>query len=188
MAKTKLGSKPFIYPYPVTLLGANVDGKPNYMALSFAGIVNMGPAMTAIGVARNHHTSKGIKENMTFSLNLPSTAMLEAADYVGMVSGASQDKSRVFKTFYGGLKTAPMVEECPISLECKVLKILDLGGVDDVIIGEIVESYCEEGCLTGGNPDVEKMKPFVLSMFDNRYFGLGRQEGKAWSSGKNYGK
>jgi flavin reductase (DIM6/NTAB) family NADH-FMN oxidoreductase RutF len=184
--KKTLGNKSFIYPYPVTILGANINGKPNFMTLAFVGIVNANPGMVALGCGKRHFTNAGIKENLTFSLNLPSRNMVEVVDHIGCVSGSKEDKSGLFKVFYGKLGTAPMIENCPLCLECKVLQMLDLGGFDDVIIGEIIESYCEIKCLTNDLPDIEKLKPFLLSMYENRYFGIGDYLGKAWSIGLNY--
>jgi flavin reductase (DIM6/NTAB) family NADH-FMN oxidoreductase RutF len=109
--------------------------------------------------------------------------MVKIVDYIGCVSGEKVDKTKLFKVFYGKLGSAPMIEECHLSLECKVLKMLDLGGFDDIVIGEIVESYCDEECLTNNLPDIEKLKPCLLSMYENKYFGVGEYLGKAWSIG-----
>jgi flavin reductase (DIM6/NTAB) family NADH-FMN oxidoreductase RutF len=187
MEKKNLGKKSFLYPYPVTILGANVNGKPNFMTLAFVGIVNANPGMVALGCGKGHLTNAGIKENMAFSLNLPSTDMVEVVDYIGSVTGNKVDKSVIFDIFYGKSGTVPMIEKCHLCLECKVLKILDLGGSDDIVIGEIMESYCDENCLTDGMPDIKKLKPFLLSMYENRYFSIGEFLGKAWSIGLNYG-
>jgi flavin reductase (DIM6/NTAB) family NADH-FMN oxidoreductase RutF len=186
MEKKKIGNKSFIYPYPVTVLGSNVHGKPNFMTLAFVGIVNTNPGMIALGCGKRHYTNAGIKENMTFSVNIPSTEMVEIIDYIGCTSGDKVDKSGLFKVFYGKSRTAPMVEECPLCLECKTLKILDLGGIDDIIIGEIIESYCDEKCLTNGLPDINKLNPFLLSMYENKYFAVGEYLGNAWGIGQNY--
>ncbi len=188
MSKKNLGNKSFLYPFPVTVLGANVNNQPNFMTLAFIGIVNTNPGMVAFGCNRTHHTAVGIKETGTFSINLPSTDMIKVVDYIGCVSGKKTDKSGVFKVFYGKLETAPMIEECPLCLECKVLKVLDLGGLDYTVIGEIIECYCEEKCLTNNLPDIEKLKPYLLSMYENRYFSIGEYLGKAWNIGLNYKK
>jgi flavin reductase (DIM6/NTAB) family NADH-FMN oxidoreductase RutF len=188
MSKKNLGNKPFLYPFPVTILGARVNNKPNFMTLAFVGIVNAQPGMIAFGCNRQHYTAAGIKENMTFSINLPSTDMVKVVDYLGCVSGKKIDKSGLLKVFYGKLQTAPMIEECPLCLECKVLTILDLGGLDYTVIGEIIECYCDEDCLTNDLPDIEKLKPYLLSMFENRYFAVGEYLGKAWKIGLDYKK
>jgi flavin reductase (DIM6/NTAB) family NADH-FMN oxidoreductase RutF len=186
MEKITLGSKPMIYPMPVTLVGADVAGKPNFMTIAFIGIVNMNPAMVAMGANPSHLTCKGIAENGTFSVNLPSAKMLEVTDYVGLYSGEKKDKSGLFKVFRGMTKTAPMIEECPLNLECTLIQKLSFGGTDDIYIGEIVQTFCGEEFMTSGKPDVEKMGTFVFTMNDNRYFSLGKAIGKAWSDGKKY--
>lgn len=186
MEKKTLGSKPMLYPMPVTLVGTDVTGKPNFMTIAFIGIVNMNPAMVALGANLSHVTTKGIIKNETFSVNLPSKKMLEVTDYVGLFSGVKVDKSRLFTIFRGETKTAPMIQECPLNLECRLVQRLSLGGTDEVFIGEIVQVYCAEEFLTDGKPDVEKMGLFVFSMNDNRYFSLGKMIGKAWSDGKKF--
>jgi flavin reductase (DIM6/NTAB) family NADH-FMN oxidoreductase RutF len=186
MEKIKLGRKPMIYPMPVALVGADVAGKPNSMTIAFIRIVNMNPAMVAMGVNPSHFTCKGIVKNRTFSVNLPSAKMLEVIDYVGLNSGEKKDKSELFKIFRGKSKTAFMIEECPLNLECKLVKKLALGGTDEIYIGEIIETYCEEKFMTDGKPDVEKMGTYVFTILDNRYFSLGKMISKAWSDGKKY--
>ena len=188
MSKRNLGNQSFLYPYPVTILGTMVNGKPNFMTLAFIGIVNTRPGMVAFGCGKHHYTTPGIKENMTFSINLPSQDMVKVVDYVGCVTGNKTDKSGIFKVYYGKLGTAPMIEECPLCLECKVLQILDLGGLDNIVIGEIIESYCEEKCLTDNLPDIEKLRPFLLSMYENRYFSIGTYLGRAWNIGLTFQK
>ena len=71
-------------------------------------------------------------------------------------------------------------------MECKVLQTLNLGGVDDIFIGEIIETYADKDCLENGLPDIEKIKPILFSMFDNRYFSTGNVIGQGWSDGKKY--
>lgn len=186
MEKIKLGSKPMIYPMPVALVGADVAGKPNFMTIAFIGIVNMNPAMVAMGANPMHFTCKGIVKNKTFSVNLPSAKMLKVTDYIGLNSGEKMDKSKLFTIFRGKTKTAPMIDECPLNLECNLIKKLALGGNDVIFIGEIVETYCEEKFMTNGKPDVEKMGTYVFTMNDNRYFSLGKIIGKAWNDGKKY--
>lgn len=186
MAKKKLGNQPFLYPYPVVLVGTEVEGKANFLAIAFCGVVNMNPGMLAIGINRGHHSTKGLLANRAFSVNIPSTAMLAAVDYAGLNSGSNVDKSRLFEVFSGEVAGAPMIKECPLSMECRVREVLDIGGNDYVVVAYVVETYAGEEYLTDGLPDVEKMKPAVFSMFDNRYWALGEFLGRAWSMGKDY--
>lgn len=171
---------------PTTLVGARVNGKPNYLTVAFCGVVQASPPMIAVTLGKMHHTNEGIRENQCFSVNIPSQDMVEITDYCGIVSGKRTDKSEIFETFYGKLETAPMIRDCPVNLECRLIDILDLGGASEVFIGEIVESYAEERYLCNEIPDIEKIKPIVFSMYDNNYWGIGEHLGKAWSIGKNF--
>ncbi len=186
MTKKTLGNKSLIYPMPVTIVGADVEGKPNFLTVAFIGIVNASPGMVAFGSNRRHFTNKGVLANRTFSVNIPSQDQLEITDYIGLYSGAKVDKSTLFEVFYGKLGNAPMIASCPLNLECRVTDVLERGGLDQIFIGEIVESYCEEKYLTDGTPDVAKMKPAVFTMYDNRYFAIGEYLGPAWSLGKDF--
>lgn len=186
MEKNKLGAKTLLYPMPITLVGANVNGKPNFLTIAYCGIVQRSPAMIAVTLGKPHYTNAGIKENGTFSVNIPSVEMVKVTDYCGLVSGAKVDKSRLFKTFYGELKTAPMIGECPINLECKLVQTLDVGGTNEIFIGEIVEAYAGEQYLTNGLPDIKKINPIVFSMFENNYLAVGEHIGKAWKIGLEY--
>lgn len=188
MVKRKLGSNPFLFPMPAAIVGAEVEGKPCYMTIAYCGIVNNGPAMLAIGSNPSHYTVKGIEEHGCFSVNIPSTDIVMETDYVGMVSGASTDKSDVFTPFYGSLKHAPLIEECPVGLECKLVKRLDIGGNDSIFIGEIVETYCNESCLEDGVPDIKKVDPVIYGTGTREYWGLGKKLAKAWSVGSGYVK
>ena len=186
MEKNKLGARTFLYPMPTTLVGANVNGKPNYLTIAYCGIVQHSPAMIAVTLGKPHYTNAGIKENGTFSVNIPSAEMVKITDYCGLFSGSKVDKSKLFETFYGKLKTAPMIRECPVNLECKLVQTLDFGGTNEVFIGEIVEAYAEEQYLTDGLPDLKKINPIVFSMHDNNYWTVGEHLGKAWKIGREF--
>lgn len=175
-----------MYPLPTTLVGANVSGKPNYQTIAYCGIVHHKPAMIAVNSGKRHYTNAGIKENGTFSVNIPSEELVTITDYCGIVSGRRVDNSILFDTFYGTLKTAPMIQECPLNLECKLVQTLDYGGSAEIFIGKIVEAYAEKKYLTNGLPDITKIKPIIFSMHDNTYWKLGEQLAHAFSIGKKF--
>ncbi|HQA80346.1 MAG TPA: flavin reductase family protein [Methanoregulaceae archaeon] len=187
IGKISLGKNAFPFPMPVTLLGATVHGKPNFMALGWVSRVNANPPMIGCGVGRHHYTSAGIKQNKTFSVNVPGRSMMAEADYCGIVSGETADKAGLFSVFYGELKTAPMISECPVCIECRLVQSVTYP-TNEFFIGEIVGSYTEERYLTGGKPDMKKIDPLLLSMPDNRYWSLGEYAGDAWSIGKSLKK
>lgn len=77
------------------------------------------------------------------------------------------DNSKTFDVFYGKLKPASLVSECALSIECKVTHVLNRSVDDDIII---IETYCNEDCITDRNPDIKKMDFPVFFMFENKYF------------------
>ena len=98
----KIGNRNILYPTPVTLVGAMVNGKINFLNIAHIGILNAAaPHLISLGMNKSHFTNLGIRENKTFSVNIPSETLMIEADYVGMVSGAKTDKSAVFETFFG---------------------------------------------------------------------------------------
>jgi flavin reductase (DIM6/NTAB) family NADH-FMN oxidoreductase RutF len=145
--------------------------------------VNYKPPMIAVALGKRHFTNSGINENKAFSVNIPGVDLVKETDYCGLVSGSEADKSRVFEVFYGELKTAPMIAQCPVCMECKLAKTVDLD-MDTLFIGEIAAVYSEARYLTGGKLDTQKIKPFMLTMPDNYYFGLGEKVAQAWSVGR----
>jgi flavin reductase (DIM6/NTAB) family NADH-FMN oxidoreductase RutF len=185
MEKIKIDSKARVYPMPMTVVGTMVNGKPNYLAVAWVCRVNATPPMMGVALGKGHHTNKGIREHKEFSVNVPGTDIIEAVDYVGLVSGEKVDKSKIFESFYGRLKHAPMIRSCPLTMECKVINTVDLP-TNEFFIGEIVGVYTEERYLTNGKPDIQKMKPFTLTMPDSGYWSVGEQVGKAWSIGKSF--
>ena len=185
MPKKEIKNGCHLYPMPVVLVGANRGGKANFMTAAFAGIVNLNPPKIALGLGKLHFTSAGIVENGVFSVNLPSTSMMEATDYCGLVSGHKVDKSGVFKVFYGKLEKAPMVEECPLTMECKLIQNSDLGQ-DTLFLGEIIATYCDDRYMEGKMPDIAKLDPLIFSVGDNSYWSIGKKLGTAWSVSKGY--
>jgi flavin reductase (DIM6/NTAB) family NADH-FMN oxidoreductase RutF len=183
MARIEVSTESICYPMPCSLVGTKVAGKPTFLTVAWFSMVNPKPPYIMISLGKTHYSNPGIIENGTFSVNIPSVSMVEATDYCGMVSGKKYDKSGVFKVFYGKLGSAPMIEGCPYSLECKLVKTIEMPA-EDMYVGEIVAAYSDDRFLTGGAPDLAKMQPFILSMADHRYLGLGAEVGKAWEVGK----
>jgi len=192
MTKNIIKSSSYLFPRPVVVVGANVNGKPNFEPLAYVSSVEDKPPLMSIASYEIHFTNIGIKENGTFSVNTPSEEIIERTDYCGIVSGKEINKSEVFEVFYGELKTAPMISKAPLNLECKVIKtiaIKDLTGAEkghELFIGEIINAYAEEEYLTEGLPDISKINTFTYSM--KKYWKIGQEVAKAWEVGKTYMK
>jgi len=187
MEKTKLGQQGFLLPMPMVIVGADVAGTSNFMPVAFVTRTNYAPPRIGIALGKMHHTNAGIREHGEFSVNVPHEGMRVVTDHIGLASGAKQDKSGLFTVFRGQLAHAPMVAECPLSMECRLVETVDQPS-NEFFIGEIVETYCNPECLADGKPDIARIKPFTLTMPDNRYWAVGAQIGKAWSDGRGFGK
>lgn len=173
----------FCLPWTQTILGTHYKGSVNFMALDWLTRVNYKPPMLGICVNNAHASNIAIRDTGEFSVNVPSTDMVEITDCTGLISGKQVNKSGLFEVFYGKLEAAPMIKTCPLSMECKVIQTIELPS-NTFFISEIIDIYSEERFLSDGKPDVKKINPFVLTMPDNRYWAIGDFVGKAWSAGK----
>lgn len=185
MAKVTIRPDRYMYPRPTLLVGANVDGKANFLAVGGGGVANAEPPMIGVPIRHQRYTLKGIRQNLTFSINTPSIDLVRETDYCGITSGAKVDKVKIcqFKVFYGDLKTAPMIEQCPLNLECKVVQMLNLGS-HSFVIGQVEGTYITESCLTDGKPDVNKIKPIIFNLESAEYIAFGEVIAKAFSIGQ----
>ena len=121
-------------------------------------------------------------------MNIPSADIVKEVDYCGMVSGSKVDKVAVckFKIFYGKLKNAPLIEQCPVNLACKVEHILELG-THHLIIGRVEETHISDNCLTDGKPDLRKINPFIYGMGHHpNTMPSGIRWAKDFPSGRNW--
>jgi len=190
MNKTKIKPGAYLFPMPVAIIGANVQEKPNFEPLAYVGIVEYKPPLISIASYETHYTNIGIKENGTFSVNTPTEEILTQVDYCGIVSGREKDKSKVFDVFYGDLKTAPMISQSPVNLECEVLKTISLKellGIEkahEIFIGKVLNAYSDERYITKEIPDIEKFKTFTYSL--GKYWKVGEKLAKAFDVGKSY--
>ena len=185
--KVSLGTVPLIYPIPIVLGGANVDGRPNYLTLGDVGIMGLNPPLVYISSGITHYTNIGILENQTFSINIPSTELLSKVDYCGLVSGSDVDKSTLFTNFYGELGNAPMIEECPVNLECKVVKEFSIQH-RQVFVGKVVQTYINEEFVSQGEgkkeiANLQKLDPIIYAL-DNRYYSIGKPIGTGYDEGQ----
>ena len=187
MNKMELGPQGFVYPMPMTLVGVDLETGPNFMPVAWVNRVQYSPPRLVVGMGKTHATSIGIREHGEFSVCVPSVDMMEVTDWCGLNSAlGAVNKATPFTILRGSLEFAPMIAECPLGLECRVYEVVDLGS-HDVFVADIVETWSEKRFLDeAGKPDIEKMRPFLLTMTDNRYWAVGEYLGDAWSVGKGY--
>ena len=172
---------------PVTLVGANVGGKPNFEAIAWFTFLASKPILVGVCSDKSHHTNLGVKENGTFSVNIPRAELVVETDYCGLYSGSKVDKSKVFHVFYGDLKTAPMVRECHVNMECRLVQTLEFEN-NELLVGEAVASYVDEECLSDGRCDIQKVNPFLYEegKIPPGYWKIGGQFATAFQIGTKY--
>jgi flavin reductase (DIM6/NTAB) family NADH-FMN oxidoreductase RutF len=185
MAKIKWEHMAF--PIPICIAGSLVKGKINYATYGSFGLLAPRPKLYVyIGSQATRYTNNGIKENGYFSVNIPSVDLMQKTDYVGLVSGQKNDKSAVFKSFFGSIDKAPMIEECPVNMLCKLIKTANDFPERDIFFGEVLETYVSEECIDNGLLDFKKINPlmFTLNGAGNAsYRKLGDAVGAAYREG-----
>jgi flavin reductase (DIM6/NTAB) family NADH-FMN oxidoreductase RutF len=173
-----------LYPMPTTLVGATVDGRPNFLAVAHVGILNHGtPQYLSIGLHKSHYSNAGIHENEAFSICLPSQDLMLETDYCGIMTGKKTDKAALFDVFYGQLENAPMIRQCPVNMEMKLHQVLDFQS-HDIFVGELVQTYADDRVMIDGSIDIAALKPLLFDMASKKYWRLGASVGNCWNAGK----
>src|SRR5512137_2442898 len=187
MMKKSLGAKTLLYPTPVCVISTyDPYGKPNAMTAAWVGICCSSPPCIAVSLRKATYTYGNIMERKAFTVSIPSEDYARHADYFGLVSGKNVDKfaSSGLTPLKSELVDAPLVQEFPIALECKLHRVMEIG-LHTEFIGEILDVKANESCLgADGLPDIEKVRPVLFSPEGRDYHGVGKFIGKAFSIGK----
>lgn len=185
--KKSLGPKTILYPTPVLIIGTyDSQGKPNLATVAWGGICCSVPPCIAISMRKATYTHGNIMEKKAFTINILSENMVKEADYYGIVSGRNKDKfaETNITPQKSDLIDAPYGKEFPLVLECKLLKVIEIG-LHTHFVGEIMDVKVEESVLDStGFPDIKKLKPFLFDPVSKDYFGTGQKLGKGFSIGK----
>ncbi len=166
-----------LVPCPVVLLSVTGEEKPNIITLSWAANVCSKPPTIAVGIRPNRYSHKMVQEAGDFVLNLPSAKQIEATVFSGTKSGREFDKFAEcgFTAAKSSKVTSPMIEECPINIECKTTQIVGLGS-HDLFIAEVVAVHIDESVLgENGRLDPAKVQLFTYLPLIGKYWTLGDQ-------------
>lgn len=148
MAKQKQPTQILLGPVPPALIACGNEKEQNIITLAWVGVVNSSPPMISAAVRPNRHSHDIIRDTGEFTVNLPDVGQVELTDGCGTLSGRDLNKFEHFKlsAVKGILKHAPMIAECPISMECRVEHTLELGS-HTLFIGQVISSYVDEDIL-----------------------------------------
>ncbi len=172
-----------IFPEPVFIIGSyDENGKPDAMNAAWGGM--SGNTQISVCVSKNHITTDNIKKTGAFTVSSATADYVSECDYLGIVSAADEpDKlgKAGFHTHKSDKVNAPVIDELPICLECRLLSYDDR---TEELIGEIVNVSVDESVLTDGKVDVSKVKPITFDSFNHEYHVIGEKVGNAFSDGK----
>lgn len=173
--KQNIGNLLALYPKPMTVVGAEVEGKVNWLVVGHTGII--GHDRILLSMSKSHYTNQGIRKSKKLSVSLVSLEMLPKADYVGSVSGASVDKSEVFE-YHIGENGTPVIDISPLTMECNVVDIYETEGFDNFICS-VVNTYVSPDVLgDNGRPDYTRLKPVLFDFPTYSYLATGEVIGK----------
>ena len=182
--KQNIGSVIALYPKPMTVIGAEVDGKVNWLVVGHTGVI--GHDRILVSMSKSHYTNQGIRKSKKLSVNLVSRDMLPKADYVGSVSGASVDKSEAFE-YHWGENGTPVIDASPLTMECNVVDIYETEGFDNFVCA-IANTYASPDVLgADGKLDYTRLKPVLFEFPTYSYLATGEIIGKCLNLDKQPG-
>ena len=181
--RKNFGVKNWLYPMPVFIVGSyDEKGVPNAMNAAWGGIYDTNLVMVCL--ADDHKTTENIKKSGAFTISFATSEMVAPCDYVGIVSANDlPDKfdRAGFHATRSELVNAPIIDELPMAVECRLLKFNE----DGICIGEIINVSAEESVLDeNGKIDAKKLDPIIYDSATHAYWGFGEKVGQAFSDGK----
>ena len=182
--KINFGTQTFMYPMPVLIISSyGPDGTPDAMNAAWGGIHDTN--QIGICLSPEHKTVKNILDRKAFSVSMADAAHVAACDYVGIVSG-NKEPAKVQKAGFTVTKSeivdAPVINELPMALECKLVSYDENSGY---MVADIVNVCADESVLTDGKIDPSKLNPITYDPVNHTYIKLGEVVGHAFQDGKS---
>ena len=179
MSRVDFGAKPFIFPMPVLIIGTyDENGVPNAMNAAWGAITDFNEITISMSP---HKTTANLAVTGAFTVSMATEDTVVACDYVGIESGDKVPDKFARAGFHATKSThvnAPLIDELPMALECKVKSYQD-----EILVGEIVNVNADQSVLTDGKIDPVKLKPISYDPVNHTYLALGGVVGKAFSDG-----
>ena len=178
MAKIKWKGGALIAPLPPVMVSCGDMEKSNIITVAWTGIINTIPPKTYISVRPSRHSYNIIKESGEFVLNLTPSKLIRSADYCGIYTGAKVDKfAKCGLTKEKSSEVScPLIAECPLSLECKVTEVVELG-THDMFMADIVAVNVDD-TLIDKNGKLDLGRAGLAAFAHGEYFELGKKIGR----------
>ena len=180
--RKNFGAKCWLYPMPVFIVGSyDEEGNPNAMNAAWGGMYDTNMVMVCL--ADDHKTTDNIKKSGAFTVSFATADTVIPADYVGIVSANDEPNKFNISGFHqtkSEFVNAPIIEELPVTVECRLIKFNE----DGICIGEIVNISAKDTVLdSNGKISVEKLDPICYDSVSHTYRRLGGVVGYAFSDG-----
>lgn len=178
MSKVTWKSGTFIYPLPAVMVSCGTMEESNIITVAWTGIINTDPAMCYISVRPTRHSYEMIKKTGEFVINLTTNDLAYATDWCGVKTGAKVDKFKEMKLTKekANFVNCPMIKESPVSVECKVKEIRELGS-HHMFVAEILGINADEKYINeNGAFDISKCD--LIAYSNGNYYSLGKKIGR----------
>ena len=178
MSKVTWKPGTFLYPLPVVMVSCGTMEKSNIITVAWTGILNTNPATVYIAVRPSRYSYHLIKEEGEFVINLTNKNLVRATDWCGVKTGSQVDKFKEMKLTKekANFVKCPMIKESPVSVECKVREIQEMGShhifIADVLAIDADRQYIDEN----GAFDISKCD--LIAYANGHYYALGKKLGK----------
>lgn len=178
MSKVTWKPGTFLYPLPAVMVSCGTMEKSNIITVAWTGIINTNPPMVYISLRPSRYSYELIKKQGEFVINLTNKELARATDWCGVRSGSKFDKfkeMRLHKEKANFVK-CPMIKESPVSVECKVKEIKELGS-HHMFIAEILAINSDDKYINDkGAFDISKCN--LIAYSNGHYYQMGKKIGK----------
>ncbi|MHA2069158.1 MAG: flavin reductase family protein [Candidatus Thorarchaeota archaeon] len=167
-----------IVPNSVTLLSVQGNDRPNILTITLTSMLSSHPPVLGVGMRSSRFSFDLVKEAGDFAINIPTADMLEAVKLAGKKTGRDCDKFEELglTPMPSTTITSPIIKECPINVECKVIQTMELGS-HDLIIAEILTTHLDDSILVPEKDKFDPSKMKLLSYFPvvDEYWTFGEK-------------
>ena len=180
MAKRELKKGTMIYPLPAVMVSCgNNPGNYNIITIAWTGTICSEPPMCYISVRKNRHSHKLIKESGEFVINLTNTKLAYATDWCGVRSGKDYNKFEEMKLTpeKAQIVSCPLIKESPLSIECRVTQIIELGS-HDMFIADVLAVNADEAHFDKETDAFQLANAEMMTYMHGKYYSVGKKLGK----------
>ena len=186
--KTRLGAKDILFPVPAALVVTGTGNNSNIITIAWIGIVGSNPPAIGISLHKNRYSLPLLRKTGEFTVNIPRKSDYIKVDYCGLASGKKVNKFKDtgFTKIDGSKVKVPIIKDCPVNIECEIIKELKI--TDWVlVIGEILEISIDSDKIShDGKVSIEKIDPLVYIPTIREYWSIGQKLGNSFDVGHDY--